>query len=149
MVTIRFGDRRKGLAIALSGSLLLGVAVLVYLNLSTTLSNAEAETRVRTFLARQVTQKYLPLVMNQQGKQPDVESARQMEKELRRIKELQFVSIDVGRLFPDFVLRPHRPTHIVRVILRDGSGQHAPRYFRLPWDGIDTESSRMAWFFSI
>ena len=133
----------------LSGSLLLGVALLVLLNLSTTMSSQEAETRVRTFLARQVTQKYMPLVMNRQGKQPDVDSARQMEKDLRRIKDLKFVSIDVGRVIPDFLLRPHRPTHIARVVLRDGDGQHALRYFRLPWGGIDTESSRAAWFFSI
>lgn len=149
MAIIRFGNRRKTLSLALSGSLLFGVAFLVLLNLSTTLSDEEAETRVRTFLARQVTQKYMPLVMNRQGKQPNVDSARQMEKELRRIKDLKFVSIDVGRLIPDFLLRPHRPTHIVRVVLRDDDGQHPPRYFRLPWDGIDTESSRAAWFFSI
>ena len=149
MAIIRFDNRRKRLSIALSGGLLFGVALLVLLNLSSTLSSEEAETRVRTFLARKVTQKYMPLVMNRQGKQPDVDSARQMEKELRRIRDLKFVSIDVGRLIPDFLLRPHRPTYIVRVVLRDGDGRHPPRYFRLPWDGIDTESSRAAWLFSI
>ena len=149
MVIIRFGSLRSRFSIVLSGSLLLGVALLVLLNLSTTMSSQEAETRVRTFLARQVTQKYMPLVMNRQGKQPDVDSARQMEKDLRRIKDLKFVSIDVGRVIPDFLLRPHRPTHIARVVLRDGDGQHALRYFRLPWGGIGTESSRAAWFFSI
>ena len=148
MAIIQFGNRRK-VSIALSGSLLFGVAVLVWLNLSTPLSNAEAETRVRTFLARQITQKYMPLVMSGQGKQPDFDKARQMEKELRRIKELKFVSVDVGRLIPDYLLRPHRPTHIVRVVFRDAAGQLVPRYFSLPWDGIDAESSRAAWFFSI
>lgn len=149
MRPIRFGYRRARFFILLSGSLFLGVAVLTLLNLSTTLSNEEAEARVRTFLSRAVSQKYMPLAMNRRGNQPDVDSARQMEKALRRIRDLKFVSIDVGRLVPDFLLRPHRPTHIVRVVLRDGDRQYPPRYFRLPWDGIDTESSRTAWFFAI
>jgi hypothetical protein len=148
MAVIRFGHRRARFSILLSGSLLFGVALLVLLNLSTTLSNEEAETRVRTLLSREVTQRYMPLVMNRKGNEPDVDSARQMAKELRRIRNLKFVSVDVGRLIPDFLLRPHRPTHIVRVVVRDGDRQYTPRYFRLPWDGIDGDSSRIAWFFS-
>lgn len=148
MSEIRFGHRRARFRILLSGSLLFGVAVLTLLNLSSTLSNEEAEARVRTLLSREVTQKYMPLVMNRRGNQPEVDSARQMEKEIRRIRNLKFISIDVGRLVPDIVLRPHRPTHIVRVVWRDKDRQYAPRYFWLPWDGIDTETSKYAWFFS-
>ena len=149
MAIIRFGYRRARFSVLLSSSVLFGVSFLVLLNLSSTLSNEEAEARVRTLLSREVTQRYMPLVMNRQGNQPDVASARQMAKELRRIRDLKFVSVDAGRLIPDFLLRPHRPTHIVRVVSRDGDRQFAPRYFWLPWDGIDTETSKTAWFFSI
>lgn len=149
MAIIRFGTRRASFSIAISGTLLLGVAVLVWMNLSTTMSSEEAEERVRTFLSKEVTQQYMPLVMSGPGRPPDVDSARQMERELRWINNLKFVSTDVARLLPDFVLRPHRPTHIVRVVLRDQERQYAPRYFWLPWSGIDRETSRMAWYFSL
>ena len=149
MAIIRFGNRRATVSIALSGTVLLGVAVLVWMNLSTPLSDAEAETRVRTFLSREVTRQYMRLVMKGPGRQPDVEAARQMEKQLRWVKGVKFVSVDVARLLPDFVLRPHRPTHIVRVVLRDQERQHAPRYFWLPWGGVDTETSRAAWYFAL
>ena len=149
MAIIRFGVGRGRFSIVLSGTLLLGVAVLVRMNLSTTLSDEEAETRVRNFLSREVAQKYMPLVMKGPGRQPDVEAARQMERELRWVKGVKFVSVDVARLLPDFVLRPHRPTHIVRVVLRDQGRQQAPRYFWLPWGGVDTETSRAAWYFAL
>ena len=149
MSRVRIGYRHPRVVILFSSGFVLGLLVLIWFNLSTTLSDEEAATRVRTFLSREVSQKYMPLVMNREGKQPDVDRARQMAKELRRIKELQFVSIDVARLIPDFVLRPHMPTHIVRVVLRDRERQYAPRYFWLPWGGVDTETSRYAWYFSL
>jgi len=149
MSRVRIGYRRPRVVILLSSGIVLGLIVLIGFNLSTTLSDEEAATRVRTFLSREVTQKYMPLVMNGEGKQPDVDRARQMARELRRIRELQFVSIDVARLIPDFVLRPHMPTHIVRVVLRDRERQYAPRYFWLPWGGVDSETSRYAWYFSL
>ena len=149
MAIIRFGGQRARFSVALSGTLLLGIAVLVWINLSTTLPTEEAEKRVRAFLSRQVAQQHMPLVMGGPGKPPDLENARQMEMKLRWIRDLQFVSTDVAKLLPDFVLRPHTPTYIVRVVMRDRERQHAPRYFWLPWSGIDSETSQIAWYFSL
>ena len=149
MIRVCFGYRRSRVFILLSGSVVLGVVVSILFNLSSTLPREEAEQRVRGLLAREITQKYMSVVTRNQGALPDADSARQLEKELRRIRELEFVSVDVGKLVPSILLRPHMPTHVVRVVLRDKDRQYPPRYFWLPWAYVGHETSRYAWFFSL
>jgi hypothetical protein len=149
MIKIRFGHRNAKFFVLLSSSLLFGVVFFVLLNLSTPLSREEAEVRVRTFLSREITQHYMSILMNKQVKQRDVEIGWQLEKELGRINDLEFVSIEVRRLIPDILLRPHIPTHVVQVIVRDQNRQYPPRYFWMPWGDVDSETSKYAWMFSI
>ncbi len=141
MISIRFGHRNAKFLIVLSSSLLFGVVFLILLNLSTPLSKEEAEVRVRAFLSREITQHYMSVLMNEQVNQPDVDIGWQLEKELGRINDLEFVSIDVRRLISDIQLRPHIPTHVVQVILRDQNQQYPPRYFWMPWGDVDSETS--------
>ncbi len=95
MISIRFGHRNAKFLIVLSSSLLFGVVFLILLNLSTPLSKEEAEVRVRAFLSREITQHYMSVLMSRQVNQPDVDIGWQLEKELGRINDLEFVSIDV------------------------------------------------------
>lgn len=149
MSRVRIGYRRPRVVILFSASAVLGVLVLIWLNLSSTLSPEEAGLRVRTLLSREITQKYMSVVTQNQGAQVDAESSRKLGMELRRIRELEFVSIDVRRLVPDYLLRPHSPTHVVRVVMRDKEQQYPARYFWIPWAGVDTETSKYAWYFAL
>ena len=149
MSRVRIGYRPPRVVILFSASAVLGVFFLIWLNLSSTLSREEAEQRVRTLLSREITQKYMSVVTRNQGTQPDADSTRQLGKELRRIRELQFVTVDVRRLVPDYLLRPHSPTHVVRVVLRDKGRQYPARYFWISWGGVDRETSKYAWYFAL
>ncbi|MDX1428687.1 MAG: hypothetical protein R3282_00305 [Rhodothermales bacterium] len=113
------------------------------------MSEEEAEARVRAVLAKQVTRSYMSAVMEKNLNQVDAAGARRLKKELARISDLELVSIDVRRPIPDYLLRPHMPAHVVRVVMRDDSRQYAPRYFWLPWADVDSETSKYAWMFSI
>ena len=87
--------------------------------------------------------------MNKEINNPDIDIGWQLGKELSRINNSEFDSIDVRRLIPDTLLRPHVPTHVVRVILRDQDQEYPPRYFVFPWGDVDSETSKYAWMFSI
>lgn len=149
MIKISLNLRKTKILIALSGGVLLGCAVLILLNLSTSLSKEDAEQRVRLLLSTEVTQRCMAALKDRNKDGFDLETAARMKEELDRINNLKFVSVDVKRLIPDILLMPDRPSHIVRVVLQNQNQQAAPRYFWLPWADIDRETSKLAWFFSI
>ena len=149
MIKISLNLRKTKILITLSGGVLLGCAVLILLNLSTSLSKEDAEQRVRLLLSTKVTQRYMAALKDRNKDGFDVETAAQMKEELTLINNLKFVSVDVKRLIPDILLMPDRPAHVVRVVLQNRNQQYPPRYFWLPWADIDRETSKLAWFFSI
>jgi hypothetical protein len=133
----------------LSGTILCGIIVLSLLNLSSRLSIDEAEERVRLLLSKEIAQGYVGVQKMQEEKNLSAEMGMQLGEALTQIKEIEFASIEINKLIPDILLRPHRPTHIVRVELRTRDYQYPPRYFWLSWTHIDRETSKYAWYFSL
>ena len=149
MIVIRLKSRKIKILVTLSSGLLLACVVLILLNLSTSLSKEDAQKRVRLLLSTKVTQHYMATLKKQDKDEFDIATATQMKEELDRINNLKFVSVDVKRLIPDIVLAPHKPTHIVRVVLQNQNQQSPPRYFWLPYAYKDKETSKLFWLFSI
>ena len=149
MITISLKHRKTKILVMLSFGLLLGCVILIILNLSTSLSKKDAEKRVRLLLSGKVTQQYMAALKDQDTGEFDTETATQLKEELDRINNLKFVSVNVKRLIPDILLQPHRPTHVVRVVMQNQNQQDPPRYFWLPYANIDKETSKFFWLFSI
>ncbi len=149
IMRIRLRYRNLHFLIILSGGLLFCLAVLVLLSLSTPISEEEAKARVRLILSKKITQQYMHILKDKQLSQYDFDIGKQLEEELNRIKNLEFLSIEIRRLIPDILLRPEMPTHIVKVILRDKDKKYPPRYFWIDWFYFDRETSKYVWWFSI
>jgi len=130
--------------VGVSGGFLLAVAALVFFNASSTLSREDAETRIRVLLQREVLQRQ---ALSAGRMTP--EKAEALGRALAAAKAIEFASLETGKLLPDYVLRPHRPTHIVRAEMGAPGRPPAVRYFWLPWDGIDRETGRAAWYFAL
>jgi hypothetical protein len=141
---IQSGARNKRLAVSVSGAFLLALAALMFLNAAASLSPAEAEARVRQLLARQVLQNQ---AVDRGAMTADKGAA--LARALAGVKSIEFRSVKIGKLLPDYLLRPHRPTFIVRVEMRGSGPAPTVRYFWLPWDGIDSESGDFAWHFAL
>jgi len=131
-----------------SGGLLLAIVFAVLFNMSSGLNAADAEKRVRVVMTRAISEKLIQVNNDQPAGEEKNRKLNDLAEELKRLNALQFKSVNVRKLVPDILIRPHRPTHIVRVETKADSNQQSVRYFWLPWDGIDGESSSTAWFFS-
>ena len=141
---IQFDTRNRRWSISLSAAFFLALALLVYFNASSTLSREDAEARIRLVLQRHaVQQQALP-----KGAMTR-EKAEALAQALARVKSTQLRKLEMGKLLPDYLLRPHRPTHIVRVEVLEPGRAPAIRYFSLPWDGIDGETGAGLWHFSL
>ena len=149
MITINLGCRKTKIPVTLSGGVLLGCAVLILLNLATSLSKEDAQKRVRLLLSTEVTQRYMAAMKDRNAHGFDIETAAKLKEELDMINNLKFVSVDVKRFIPDVLLDSDRPAHIVRVVLQNRNQQDPPRYFWLPYADIDKETSKLLWIFSI
>jgi hypothetical protein len=149
MITISLSSRKTKILVTLSGGVLLGCVILILLNLSTSLSKEDAQKRVSLLLSKEITQRYVATMKKQDTDGFDIETATQLKEELDQINNLKFVSIDIKRLIPDILLAPHRPTHIVRIVLQNQNQQSHPRYFWLAWANVDKETSKLLWLFSI
>jgi hypothetical protein len=134
---------RSRVVISVSGGFLLALAALVFLNASATLSREDAQARIRQVLQREVLQRQ---ALSAGGM--TAEKAEALARALAAVKSIEISSLETGKLAPDYVLRPHRPTHIVRAEMRGPGGPARVRYFWLPWDGIDRETGATAWHFS-
>ena len=134
--------RRYRATVSVSAGFLLAVAALAYFNASATLSREEAEARIRLLLQREILQQLRPSGAMTR------EKGEALGRALAGVKAIEFTSLDTGKLLPDYLLRPHRPTHIVRAEMRAPGRPAAVRYFWLPWAGIDSETGRIAWAFA-
>lgn len=138
------GPRGPRFAISVSGGFVLVLAALVYFNTAATLPREDAEARVRLVLERQVLQRH---ALSQGAMTP--EKAEALARALARVKATQLRALEMGKLAPDYLLRPHRPTHVVRVEVLEPGVAPAVRYFSLPWDGIDGETGAGFWAFAL
>lgn len=149
MVTIRLNLSKTKIIVTLSSGIILGCILLIFLNLSTSLSREDAEKRVRMLLSKEITQRYMATLKDEHKDGFDIDTATQLKEELDRINNFKFVSVDVRRLIPDIVFNPLRPDHVVRIVIQNQKQQCPPRYFLLPWADIDSETSKFLWIMSI
>lgn len=149
---IRIAQTRHGVVISFFGlvALLLvaGVIILPFY-LEPAPSPEEAEKRIRLLLKREFFNREMALVKESGRRLPDHDRARQWKEETHRIDRIRFLSIRVNRLIPDILLLDPTPHFVVRVKVQENKGKAGTRYFLLRMDGIDTETSYMAWLFSI
>jgi len=138
------GPRGPRFAISVSGGFVLVLAALVYFNATATLSHEDAEARIRIVLERQVLQRH---ALSQGEMKRD--KAEALARELARVKATKLRTLGMAKLLPDYLLRPHRPTHVARVEVLEPGRAPAIRYFSLPWDGIDGETGAGFWTFSL
>lgn len=125
-----------------------GLFLLLYI-LSPQLSTEDAVKRVRLLLQRELSLEHMSLLKASGRKLPDRDVAAQWEEEIKDIKNLRFKSVDVNRLIPDILFNDFSPSWVVRISIPDDNEKLNYRYFWLGWDGIDRETSRVIWFFSI
>ena len=149
---IRIAQTRRGLIVSFFGLaavlLMTGLIILPFL-LEPAPSPEEAESRIRLLLKREFFNREMDLLKERGRPLPGYDRARQWKKEIDRIDRIKFLSTRVNRLIPDVLLLDPTPHFVVRVKVQDSGGEAGTRYFLLSTAGIDTETSYMAWFFSI
>ncbi|MBW1790575.1 MAG: hypothetical protein JRK53_28915 [Deltaproteobacteria bacterium] len=128
--------------------LVAGIIILPYF-LEPTPSPEEADRRIRLLLKREFFNREMAMVRERGRRLPGYDRARQWKEKIHRIDRITFLSIRVNRLIPDVLLLDPTPHFVVRVAVQDNDGEARTRYFLLRTVGIDTETSYMAWFFSI
>ena len=146
---ISLGFRYKRTIIAFSGAVLVGVFLTTLFNMSSDMPVAEAEKRVRVYLTRAMSQRLIKVNAEHPASADKDVLLAELAEELKRINAIEITSLEVRKLIPDIFIRPHRPTHIVRVEMRTSIERFPPRYFWLPWSGIDSETSEFVWYFSL
>lgn len=145
---IRLRLRNKLILIALTGAVLLSVALATLFNMSGSLSVEAAEKRIRVYLTKQMSQKLIKVNAEFPEGYEKQKKLSELAEELKKVNAVEIISIEVKKLLPDIFVRPHRPTHIARVKLRTANEQFTLRYFWLPWSNIDIETSEAAWYFA-
>ena len=137
------------LYVALPGIFLLTAVLLLLYVLTPSLGIEDAKNRVRLCLQRELSQEHSTMLKKQGIKVPDYDMAEQWKKEINRINNLKFVAVTMKRPLPDILFSFESPTYVVEVTVIDENQQHNLRYFWLSWDGIDRETSKLIWFFSV
>jgi hypothetical protein len=135
--------------VVLTGTFLCGIVILVFINKSSNLAAGEARDRIKLLLSKEITQGIAHDLRNKTESTITYEAGLHMKKSLTDIKAIEFDTITIRKLIPDFLLKPHRPTHIVRVEMRIHDIQYPPRYFWLSWSSIDRETTKYAWYFAL
>jgi len=137
------------LYVALPGIFLLTVVLILLYVLTPSLGIEDAQKRVRLYLQRELSQEHSAMLKKQGIRLPEYDMAEQWTKEINRINNLKFVSVAMKRPLPDILFGFESPAYVVQVIFLDENQQHNLRYFWLSWDGIDRETSKLIWFFSV
>jgi hypothetical protein len=149
---IRIAKTRRGFIVSFFGLaavlLVMGILTLPYF-LEPAPSPEEAETRIRLLLKREFFNREMDLLKEKGRRLPGADRARQWKEKIDRINRIKFLTTRVNRLIPDVLLLDPTPHFVVRVEVQDSGGEARIRYFLLSTAGIDTETSYMAWFFSI
>lgn len=79
--------------------------------------------------------------------QIDAQASGAYRKKLEEIDALRFESVEIGRLFPDYLLGV-RPTFFVKAVIQDGDGRRHTHYFNLGRGHLIVgESSALVWAF--
>jgi len=146
---ITLGFRKNLIIIALSGTAILGMVLITLFNMSSTLSLDQAEKRIRVYLTKQMSEKLVQVNNEFPSGFEKEKKLSELAEELKQINAIKITSIEVRKLIPDIVIRPHRPTHIVRVEMHTDTKTFPPRYFWLPWTSIDSETTETAWYLSL
>ena len=141
--------RHKLIVIALSGTVLVAVALFSLFNMSPDLALANAEKRVRVYLTKEMSEKLIQVNVAYPEGYEKQSKLTELAEELKKVNAVEITSIEVRKLIPDILIRPHRPTHIARVEMRTDTEKFPPRYFWLPWSNIDSETTEAAWYFSM
>lgn len=145
---IRLSFRNKLIFITLSVTVLLAVALTTLFNMSAQLSREEAEKRIRVYLTKEMSQKLIQVNAEfPEGREKQTKLG-ELAEQLKEVNAVDITSMEVKKLLPDIFIRPHQPTHIVRVEMRTEGKQYPPRYFWLPWSNIDSETTEAAWYFA-
>jgi hypothetical protein len=144
--------RRSAKTVAITGLALAAVTVLVvawtiaYLVARPfSVQDDDAERLIRHYLRYQASQRYAELYKT--GK-IDAQAAKGYQARLDAIAALRFESVDVGRLFPDYLFSDGWPTYYAKAVMRDAQGRTRTRYFNLGTGQLVVgESSRVVWHF--
>jgi len=129
-------------------ALVLIAALIVLPFLTSSMSHENAEKRVRRCILRELSQQHMAMLQERGLGLPDAAMAAQWKDEIDRAHNLTFVSIKLRRPIPD-VLNPFCPTFVVKAVFQDDASRTIPRYFWLSWDGIDRETAKIVWYFSL
>lgn len=143
---IKYSGRKTLVIVLLSLTFIAGMAVLVWLNLGYQMQPVEAEDRIRLLMSRSVTNNYVHL-FNENNKL-DFDTGIKLQQELRAVNDLEVSNIEIKKLAPDYLLRPHRSTYIAKADVGNADN-FLIRYFWLSYSNIDRETSHMAWIFSL
>jgi hypothetical protein len=131
--------------LALTGVVVLGVAwTIAYLvALPFAIGEHDAERLIRHYLRYRASERYVELY---RARVRDVQAAAAYQAELDAIAGLRFESVEVGRLFPDYLFSDGWPTYYAKVVSRDAQGGTRTRYFNLGTGRLVVgESSRLVW----
>ena len=136
-------------AVIVLGSMVLAAIVIAYLfHVSPGLSVKDAEKRVRVYLTKEMSQKLIKVNAEYPASAEKERILSELAEELKKVNTVEITAIEVKKLLPDIFIRPHRPTHIVRVEIRTDLQEYPPRYFWLPWSNVDSETSEAVWYFA-
>ena len=146
---LTFSFRNRFIIVALTGLVIAGIALILLFNMSTELSVAQAEKRVRVYLTRQMSEKLIQVNNEFPSGYEKERKLAELAEELKKVNAIKITAIEVRKLLPDLFVRPHQPTQIVRVEMHTDTKTFAPRYFWLSQSGVDLETTETAWHFSL
>jgi len=147
---VRLNRLPKSLTITgygLAGILLLGAVILVFYLVSSphSLDEKEATRLIRLYLKYRLSESYAQLYKNGHV---DTQAANRFLEEVNKVDRLRLVSVEVGRLFPDYIFSEWGPTFYAKAVIREDNGKIVTRYFDLgTGDLVVGESSRFLWLF--
>jgi hypothetical protein len=133
--------------LALSGVAVLCVAsaVAYLVTLPFSVGENDAQRLIRHYLRYQASQRYVELY---RAGAIDAQAARGYQAALDAIDGLRFESVEVGRLFPDYLFSDGWPTYYAMAVFRDAKNRTQTRYFNLGTGRLVVgESSRLVWLF--
>lgn len=145
---MKISFRSRLIIIAFSGLAALIVVLAALFNMSGELSVQEAEKRIRVYLTKEMSERLIQVNAEFPEGYEKQKKLSQLAEELKKINAVEITSIEVKKLLPDIFIRPHRPTFIARVEMKTATKKFPPRFFWLPWTGIDTETTELAWQFA-
>ena len=143
---IKYSGKKTFVIVLLSLTFITGMAVLVWLNLGFQMQPVEAEDRIRLLMSRAVTNNYVHLF--NENNTLDFDTGIKLQQELRAVNDLEVSNIEIKKLVPDYLLRPHQSTFIAKADVGN-TGDFLTRYFWLSYSNIDRETSHMAWLFAL